>query len=241
MAEVYGVNLDELAAIVVPMIPEEIREKTEWMWRELPHMRADLPHDTFIACDALKRMWRDLHPRIVQGWKNIKEAAELAVQSPGKTYSLPNKKVMFKVVDNWLYMRLPSGRNLAYYKPRWVPARIEQRLRNGLLTDVEIPGELRYWGVDTYTRQWKEVSTYGGRLVENLTQATARDILVNGMLKLEAAGYSLVMTIHDEAVVEVDKDFGSVEEAAKVFCNLPPWALGCPVVAEGWRAGRYRK
>lgn len=241
MAKNYGLDLDELGTSVLPIIPEEVRDSAEWTWTSLPQLRNDLPHDTFIACDALKRMWRSVHPAIVMGWKNIKEAAEMAVQYPGKVYSLPGKKVMFKVEGSWLYMRLPSGRRLAYYKPRWVPEHEEQKMVNGKLLLVTIPGELRYFGVDTYTRQWKEITTYGGRLAENLTQAVARDLLVNGMMKLDKAGYPIVMTVHDEAVAEVDKEFGSVEEASKIFCDPAKWAEGCPVVAEGWRGSRYRK
>jgi DNA polymerase len=60
-------------------------------------------------------------------------------------------------------------------------------------------------------------------------------------MKLDKAGYPIVMTVHDEAVAEVDKEFGSVEEASKIFCDPAKWAEGCPVVAEGWRGSRYRK
>lgn len=164
LAANYGVNLSELAEAVGPFIPDEIRESAEWMWTNLPQYRANLPHDEFIACDSLKRLWRGTNPMIVRGWSDLKTAAEQAVQFPGKVYSTPNKKVMFKVEGHWLYMRLPSGRRIAYYNPRWIPERIEQKLIKGKIVDVVVPGEMRYWGTDTYTRQWMELATYGGKL-----------------------------------------------------------------------------
>jgi DNA polymerase len=127
-------------------------------------------------------------------------------------------------------MQLPSGRLLAYPKPR-----LEER---------ETPwGELRpavtYYGRNDAAmgvaawvwRQW----------TENLVQATARDLMAAGMLRLERAGYPVLLTVHDEVVAEVPEGFGSLEEFERLLAELPPWAAGCPVVAEGWRGKRYRK
>ncbi len=241
MAANYGVNLSELAEAVGPFIPEETRESAEWMWTNLPQYRANLPHDEFIACDSLKRLWRGTNPMIVQGWSDLKTAAEQAVQFPGKVYSTPNKKVMFKVEGRWLYMRLPSGRRIAYYNPRWIPERIEQKLVKGKIVDVVAPGEMRYWGIDTYTRQWMELATYGGKLCENLCQASSRDLLVSGLQNLEAGGYPVVGSVHDEAITEIPETFGSFEEAGRLMCRLPKWAAGLPVAVDGHRAKRYRK
>ena len=72
-------------------------------------------------------------------------------------------------------------------------------------------------------------------------QKISRDLLVHGMLKVEAAGYPLVLHSHDEAVSEVEKGFGDLDEYCKLLAQIPDWAAGCPVVAEGWRGPRYRK
>ena len=81
----------------------------------------------------------------------------------------------------------------------------------------------------------------GGLLAENVTQATARDLLVNGMFALEAAGYQIVMHVHDELIAEVPEDFGSVGEFEKLMCTPPEWGNSIPLKAEGWRGKRYKK
>ena len=101
--------------------------------------------------------------------------------------------------------------------------------------------EIQFWGVDTYTRQWIRTSTYGGKLTENVVQALCRDIMAEAMVRAEKAGYPIILTVHDEIVAEVPKGFGSVEEFNAILEAKPKWAYGFPIVAEGWRAVRYRK
>ena len=101
--------------------------------------------------------------------------------------------------------------------------------------------DLSYMGIDTETRQWKRTGTYGGKLCENVMQASSRDLLVDVMFRLEEAGYPVVMTVHDEVVIEVPEDFGSLEEVNALMRVVPEWAAGLPVAAEGWEGKRYRK
>ena len=100
---------------------------------------------------------------------------------------------------------------------------------------------LVYMGVDGRTHAWQQQIAYGGLLAENITQAVARDFLVNSLLNVEKAGYKVIFHVHDEIVTEVPKDFGSVEEVETLITIPPAWGVDCPIAAEGWRGDRYRK
>jgi DNA polymerase len=174
--------------------------------------------------DRIKVDWRKANPKIVKLWYNMEELAIAAVANPGKAYALKNGLIKFKVVGRWLCMRLPSGRMLRYYKPK-----------------LDGNGKLTYLGIDTYTRRWTRCSTYGGKLTENAVQAISRDLLVHGMFGLESAGYIIIGTVHDEVILEVPENWGSEDEVAEILCDLPDWASGIPVRAEGFRGKRYKK
>jgi DNA polymerase len=95
---------------------------------------------------------------------------------------------------------------------------------------------------DRYNKgNWARITTYGGSLAENATQAVARDIMAEGMLRVERNGYKVILTVHDEVVAEAPCDFGSVPEFQDLMVTLPAWATGLPVAAKAWKGGRYRK
>ena len=96
-------------------------------------------------------------------------------------------------------------------------------------------------GINPVNKQWEDQFTWGGSLVENVAQGTARDIMAEAMLRLEDHGYHVILTVHDEIVSEVAKSFGSIEEFTKLMEESPTWAEGCPIAVEAWNGARYRK
>ena len=110
-------------------------------------------------------------------------------------------------------------------------------VNNYILKDFDIT----YYGINTQTRRWGRTDTYGGKLMQNACEGIGRDLLVNGMLEMEDAGYEAILSVHDEGVFEVPEDFGSDEEAMKLMTKKLQWAEGLPVACGGYRAKRYRK
>ena len=172
--------------------------------------------------DQIKVKWRKANKNIVRFWYDLEAAANNAVKHRGHAFDVGS--ITFKCHADFLFAKLPSGRRLAYYQPRLG--------NNGL----------EFWGTDSRLGgRWAKLDTYGGKLAENITQAVARDLLADAMLRVEAAGYPVVMHVHDEIVSEVPKDFGSLAEFEELICQMPDWATGLPMAVEGFECERYRK
>lgn len=178
--------------------------------------------------DELKVAWRDASPAIVAWWGALERAALAAIKG-GRGEA---RGVEFRREGPWLSCRLPSGRKLWYRQPE---VRTE-------ITPWGKEREVIYaWGVDSYTKQWRRYSLYGGLLAENVVQAIARDVMAGGMMRVEHAGYPVILTVHDEVVSEIPKGHGSLDEFTHLLTKLARWAHGLPIAAEGWRGRRYRK
>lgn len=190
--------------------------------------------DEFMTDEEIKaniKKWRDESPMIVKFWYGLDEAAVAAIQNPGQCFEFRGLK--FGCKDDVLYIQLLSGRKLSYHQPRLHP-------------DVTPWGKtvlkITYMGMDSVTKQWVRLDTYGGKLCENVVQATARDILAHALLLADEAGYDPVLHIHDEMVSEVDEGWGTVEEFERIMATLPDWCKDWPIkAAGGWRGKRYRK
>lgn len=168
--------------------------------------------------------WRRAHPEVVRLWYRLDECARLAIDNKDKVFEV-NDKIRLVRRGPWLKVQLPSGRILSY--PH---------------VGVSAHREITYMGQDQYTRKWSTLKTYGGKLFENIVQATAADLLWAAIPKAEAAGYPVVLRVHDELVTEPeDSDAFSVEGLAAVMTDTPKWAAGLPVAAAGFEAYRYRK
>jgi len=176
--------------------------------------------------EKLKDDWRVANPRIVIMWRKLEDAALVAVAHPGQV--VRSCKIRFKTSGDFLYMHLPSGRKLAYYKPE---ISIGHFGRN----------QVTYMGINTDTRQWMRVHAYGGRWTQNAAEGICRDLLARAMLAVEAAGYAVVAHVHDELIMEIDEDQADLTEVVDIMCDLPKWAKGFPIHADGFISKRYRK
>lgn len=173
--------------------------------------------------------YRTKYYKVKNLWYDLQRAVIKAIKNRGKLIKF--RYFQIKVVDRWLYIRLPSGRKLAYFDPK-----IVRKEKFGSMQDC-----ITFWAMDSMTNQWKLQETYGGKLVENVTQGVARDLMAHAMMNLEEAGYKIVMHVHDEIVAEVDEGKKSLEEFERIMATTPKWAKGLPVKAEGWRGKRYKK
>lgn len=234
MAKAYGVKLEPTFDALWARSTEEHRKKCEFVFN-LNGKKYDISKKEFYASDLIKQYWREANPAIVQYWDALNSAAILAATHEGKPMVVgpAGREVTFKKNGSWLWCRLPSGRVICYPYPKVeIIAPFEDSTPRPTLTAM---------GVDSYTKKWERYKAYGGFLAENITQAVARDLLAEAMLNLEKKNYPVVMHVHDEVVVEVPKDFGSLAEVTKIITQIPAWAAGLPVSAEGWRGGRFRK
>lgn len=168
--------------------------------------------------------WREANPKIVQYWWDVEKAAMQAFKT-GERQDIG--KISFVFYSGTLWMVLPSGRKLAYLKPKQQPNRFGRM-------------SLTYEGVGQ-NHKWARQETYSGRLVENATQAIARDILAEAMARIEDKGLNIVAHVHDEVIIETPKDKYTVDEICKLMATNPDWCGGLPLAAAGYKGDYYFK
>lgn len=177
----------------------------------------------------LKTAWREAHPRIVQFWYDLENAAIRALRDGGKQTC---RGITFVKRGSFLWARGPSGRVMCYPYPQIKAVDTPWGAKKDALT---------YMAVNSVTRKWDRVSTYGGSLAENFTQFTARDIQTAAMQRIEAMGHEAVLEVYDEIVVEAPIGALTVDKLTTAMRTIPQWATGLPIAAEGWAGKRYRK
>lgn len=265
MARGYGVDLTNIYPPIWEQADAEQREKSERRFLNAEKRgvatAAALGREAWIACDIVKDGWRQQNAAIAQSWRDAEAAAREAIENPGVVTEAARCQHVVRL--GFLWMRLPSGRCLAFGSPKlsdqvWAKVLLE----DGSWSDAEVmlrsdaerlerQGQVKIEGgtspkitvltTDPITRSFRRRPTYGGDLVQSATQGTARDLLVNGMWKAEAAGYPIVATVYDEILAEVPRGFGDLAEFERLICELPGWAEGLPLTAGGFRAKRYKK
>jgi hypothetical protein len=181
--------------------------------------------------ERFKQVWRNRHPHTVAFWHATDRAAIRAVRTTGTVHAV--KRVSFTRDADFLTLTLPSGRMVRYPQPRI----IEREFNGNTHSAVSfMDTALGKWGDCNYGR-----GAYGGLWTENIVQAIARDLLAEAMQRLEAAGYPIVLTVHDEIVAEVQANFGSLEEFKRLLVEVPAWAEGMPISAKTRQGLRFNK
>ena len=170
--------------------------------------------------------WRKARPNICKFWRESEAAAKTAIRER-RTVRLKNG-ISFSYINRILFIRLLSGRKLAYFD-----ARIE---------DTEKGEAITYAGVEQKTKRWGRLDTWGGKLVENIVQATARDCLAATMVQVDRMGYRIVMHVHDEIIVDAPKeDINALDNIIRVMGQELPWAPGLPLKGDGYETDFYKK
>lgn len=291
MGKNYGLKPGDLVEPVRAVTPD-----LDWanMWAAYPNARDKhkLPQDQWTAIKLIVGAWRAAHPKLTATWRELQDAAIEAVSNPDRVVYVMGGKGAYLCTRGFLWAQLPSGRVLAYSRPRinyvmsaWIEYDdgrpdfvIEDyneehesmwqyvalyggnteyavsnslHLTHGVVPDMRGGGKLivrsrrrvDYDGFDGEKKRWGTFSLYGGMQFNHFDQGSARDVLFEGMERLEAADYPVVFHCHDEAVAEVDANSTqhSANQFASIFAQNPAWLAGCPLAAAGWGGVRYGK
>lgn len=224
-AATYGIDLDELASTAFDVIPQDVLDEAynflEWNHKE-KRSTFGLADKVFVTLDSLKRLWRRAHPAISSLWGELKQAVIAAIENPGNTFVC--RKFKIRRDGGWLRILLPSGKYLCYPSPKIVH------------------GKIAYMGQNQYTRKWQQLYSYGGKFFENACQSLAGDVMKNNMPVIDAEGYQIVLTVHDELPSEAeDSERYTVDHMSALLARVPSWAAGMPLAAAGFESYRYRK
>ena len=219
-AGLYHVDLDDMAFHVRGSCDPNL-----WGAGKIDHVRRvamGLSIDAWEACDVIKTLWRRAHPAICKFWRDIDNAVRLVLS--GAVPSARAGRVTFKKSSGYLVALLPSGRPICYPCARMTG------------------GVFEYYGQIQASRRWDWIRTYSGKICENLTQATARDVLASCLSSVEDHGYKIVLSVHDELITECPDlpEFNS-GALSRLMATPPAWAPDLPLSAAGFDAYRYRK
>ena len=173
------------------------------------------------------KAFRSSNPNIVKLWNNAQKAFIEAVKNKSVVHI--DKNISFIYEGNILFIKLPSGRRLSYIRPK---IDYDNIFNKYIIT---------YEGIDPTTKKSKRLTTYGGKLVENIVQAIARDVLAQAMMNLKNHGFNIVMHVHDEIVLEVENGVSSVEEVCEIMCKENRYLNGLKLRADGFERKYYKK
>ena len=233
-ARAYNVRMadywDVMQRMLDPVHVLKAKENFEKRGREQAESLEITPIE-WIASEACKLAWRARHPATVRFWYDLQDAAKRAIKNWGMVFSV-GEFIKVRCItakgQNWLVVRLPSGRLLTYFDPRLID------------DSITYMGEASEEGKTS--RHWTRVWTHGGKMTGNVCQTLARDVLAPALPAAEARGYTPILTVHDEVLTEVpDTDDFTADGLVRLLATNPAWAVGLPLAAAGFEAYRYKK
>jgi DNA polymerase len=229
----YNVHMADYWEIIKDAIDEEFVRQANKNWNSFGQM-SGTQQDEWLASETVKLAWRERHPGIQQCWYDAEKCAIDALKSPGKWFKFADGRCALGAqrINGVMFLvsRLPNGRRI--YRAR---ASLKREKKFGKMKDV-----VHFWGVDSETKRFIPMTTYGGDIFQSFVQGIARDIMMNGWENAEEGGFGVVLQVHDELGAEGDED-ADLDDFVGRLIDLPDWAEGCPVSAAGYTALRYRK
>jgi DNA polymerase len=239
MAKGYNVKLAPAFNDLWVASDIDARTQAEDMYKR-NEKECEISREEYLASEIVKIMWRRANPMIVNYWAEAEEAFTNAIQNPGTVYTCGrgNRVISYKKSGSFLWCRLPSGGVLSYPYPEIKEVKTPWKNKDGSPIFKNLP---TYMSEDGQSKKWMRFSTYGGSIVENTTQAVARDLLADAMLRLDKNGFDIVLHVHDEAACDMPKKIGNLNTMSKIMSETPTWAAGLPLKAEGFTSYRYRK
>jgi DNA polymerase len=226
MAAIYKMDLEAMAVAVFAAASQEAASRARrYAAKAVAEGNAyGLSEAVYAACSIVALQWREAHPATRALWGELERAFIAATHNEGVVFRA-GEFLALRRDGPWLRMRLPSGRYICYLHPK-----------------VNAEGKASYMGVDSYSRKWRRLYTFGGKLTENAVSGASRDVLADAMPRVEAAGYAIVLTVHDEIITEVpDEPEFSADGLSAIMSAPIAWAPGLPLAAKGFEAARYRK
>lgn len=234
-AATYGIDLELLARTALGNSLPDIVAKAERAW-ERAFIRGEdfqLEPEIYMGCDAAKQLYRRTNGAIAQLWWDVERACKWAIERPGSVQYAGRCKIWRS--SAYLILELPSGRRLLYAQPK---------LRTTVEYDEDTEDMKKRVSISymhSANGRWQRTYTYGGKLVENITQAIANDILRAALLRARADGWPVIMHVHDEIVTETPIGLFSLEDLNQLMERPLWWTEGLPIKAAGYIAERYRK
>jgi DNA polymerase len=270
MAKVYGLNVQQLAEELHEhdLIPERLLHQANRLYHNPKFRKAvqstGLDQFTWCYLDAVKRAWRERRPATTTFWRKVDECVRNALDNPGIEFTCGNKGMLsieYDLESNFLGIRLPSGRIITYYKPKISGRKsahdgeegedadeyetvVIDGVEHAVLVDKPKPNDddtiISY--LTLTEKGWTKVYSHGGKFTNNIVQGIARDLMAHATVQLEKDEWNVVLHIHDQALCELDiTDPRTAKDLEEAMCELPEWADGLIIEAEGEELMRFAK